>query len=634
MPMSEENYWTRTLRGRVSRRTMIRGAALGGAGLAGAALIGCGGDDDDDDDTAATTGAATAAPSGGTTAAASLPNVSIDDFRSMPMSELREIYNPAYLKNLPGQVEALKNGPTWGGTYYKYKDGPTTWDVLGAGAAQLTTQPGMHNQLLRYQWDADFGPHHEIGVVADLPEGWEQPDSLTHVFKLPAEPIYWHDFPPVNGRQFTAEDLAWGLNALKDAPVQGEPFRDVDSINVVDASTVTIKFNTPAAYFPISSTIPTMWLTAQEHVESADGLAQWPIGTGAFQLVEAANDINAIYERNPRYWKKDPLYGTGKNLPYLDRIEGTYMPDSATTEAAWAAGAIDYAPSNYGPRRLVANMIEARPDAVVMVVAPPPSYQMLLVQNTKTPPFDDVRVRRALSMAIDRPAMIEGLAGGFAGPGYSQNYAFFDRPENPWPYTFEELGPNLQFNLPEAKKLLAAAGFAEGAGLGRTIELGWSYTDAGYNSSVYTAMSDMLRQNLGIDLEINMAVDYPSYAARLFGPEYQDIHVATTWTAWDPDGFSYGQLHSKSPNNYYTVDDPLLDELTLKQQTELDLDERRAILMKIMERDLDQAYRNWGLMTYKWTIRNPKLFNVGDHYLAWQTGGWGEYQLGLAWKQA
>lgn len=634
--MSDRNFWTRT--SKISRRGLLRGAAIGGAGLAGAALIGCGGDDDE----SVTGTSATQAPSsssGGAAApaaapAAALPELSPSEFRDLPLSELREIYNPSYMQNLPGQIEAMKSGPTRGGTLKYYRTGPSTWDVLGTGAYAVASMPGTHSQLFRYKWAGDFGPAMEIQVEPDLPRSWSQPDDLTYVFKLPEEAVYWHDVAPVSGRQFTAEDLKFGVEALQAAPNQSQTLRDLDRVEVTDEETVVLRFNRPAAYFPITSCIPIQWLTAPEQVESSDGLAKWPIGTGAFQLVEAERNVNIVFERNPRYWKTDPIYNSGQKLPFLDRIEGVYMADAETAEAAWVAGQMDYAPfdSSYGPRRLIANAFEGRPDAVLSVVSPPPSYTNLIAMNSNTPPFNDVRVRRALSMAINREGMIEGLAGGFAGPSYSQNYAFFDRPDNPWPWTFDELGPYMKFDPAEAKKMLAAAGFNDG--LGRKVELGFGTTDAGYNASIWLAMADSMSQELGIDLKMKMAVDSPAYRKTLYGEEYQDMHVATTQPAWDPDGFAYGQLNSKSPVNYFTVNDPLIDDLTEKQQTELDIDERRSLLMQIMDRDLDQMYRNWGLLTYKWTVRNPKLFNTGDHYLAWQTPGWGEYQLNLAWKQA
>jgi peptide/nickel transport system substrate-binding protein len=627
--MTESNYWTRLSHGRLSRRSMLRGTAIGGAALAGAVLIGCGGDDDDGDDG----GAGGDGGDGGGDGGGDQPQLSSQEFLKTSLEDLRTIFSPASLKDLPGQLDALQNGPTFGGTYRYSGNAPTSnWDILSPSAFALTVQP-MHSQLLTFAWEGDLNPDlfSTIAVEPDLPKSWEiTDDGLTHVFQLPDEPVYWHDVPPVSGREFTAEDLAFGVGARQQAPVQSTTYRDVVNIEATDDKTVVITFGNPAAYFPRESCIPIQWLVAPEHVEA--GLGEAPIGTGPFQLDKAEADIGISYNRNPRYWKIDPLYGTGKNLPYLDRMERTFHPDRATYQSAWASGQTDYGSNANMSRREVADLIELRPDAVMHINSPPPSWHPFIVVNSNTPPFNDTRVRQAMSMAVDRQGIIDGLVGGLASPGYYQDWNFFERPENPWPWTFEELGPYMQYNPAEAKKLLTAAGIDEG--VGRTVELGWGTNTDGLNNGIYEAMSDGLRTDLGFDLNRVLAVDGAAYSAKLYGSQYQDLHVATPTSAWDPQGFSFGRMHSQSGGNYYNINDPILDDLTERQQVALDLDERRDLIRQIMDHDLTEMYTLWGVMVYKFMIRDPKVFNLGDHYLAWMTPGWGERKLEFAWKQA
>ena len=555
------------------------------------------------------------------------------EFTNTSLEDLRTIFSPDSLKDLPGQLDALENGPNFGGTYRYNRNSPSSnWDILSPSAFALTVQP-MHNQLLTFAWKGDLDPSlfGTIEVEPDLPESWEiTDDGLTHVFQLPDEPIYWHDVAPVNGREYTAEDLAFGVQALRDAPVQSSTYRDVVKIEATDDKTVVIEFGNPAAYFARESCIPIQWLVAPEHVEA--GLGDAPIGTGPFQLDSFERDVGISYNRNPRYWKEDPLYGTGKKLPYLDRIEGTFYPDRATYQAAWASGQTDYGSNANMSRREVADLIELRPDSVMHINSPPPSWHPFIVINSNTAPFNDTRVRQGMSLAVDRQGIIDGLVGGLASPGYYQDWNFFERPENPWPWTFDELGPYMQYDPAEAKKLLSAAGFDDG--LGRTIDLGWGINTDGLNNQIYEAMSDGLRTDLGIDINRTLAVDGAAYNAKLYGTEYQDLHVATPRPAWDPHGFSFSRLHSESGGNYYNIADPVLDDLTERQQVELDLDERRNLIRQIMDRDLEEMYTLWGVMVYKFMIRDPKVFNLGDHYLAWMTPGWGERKLEFAWKQA
>ncbi|MBM3140733.1 MAG: ABC transporter substrate-binding protein [Chloroflexi bacterium] len=606
-----------------------------GAGVAGAALFGCGGGDGEQPAPAAQPkGAAAPAGSPGAAAApAGQPPVAVKaaDFQKMPLAQMFKDLDPMRLRYLPGQVEALKKGPVTGGTLQYSRDAPPTYDVLGVGALFVSSFPGTHNSLLTFEMNGDFGPFGATKIIADLPQGYEFVDNTTLVFKLRNEPIYWHDHPPVKGREFTIEDLKYGVEALKKAPTQGPTYRDVDTITTPDAKTLVIRFKQSAAYFLRASATPYQWLVAKEQVEDGS-LAKWAIGTGAFRLVKSEPTVGIRFERNPKYFKTDPIYSTGKKLPFLDAIDGKALPDLATNNAAWAAGQIDYGYAVNVSRTDVVERLRDRPDAVIVMVPPPPSYFPLIAMNSQTAPFTDVRVRRALSMAIDRQAMIEGIAGGVAAPAYGQDWTYFDRADNPWPWTMKELGPYIAYNPKEAKALLQAAGFTKG--LGRPIELGFATSDSGTNAAVWLAMADFWKQELGIEVQISMAPDNPAFAQKLRskGGLYQDLHVATPLPAWDPDDWAFGQLNSKSTANFYKVNDAKIDELSEKQQRILDVNERRQVLKQLMDRDLDQMYRLWGIDFYKFTIRSPKLFNFADHYLAWLTPGWGERKLEMAWK--
>lgn len=645
--MVSENYWISARQGRVSRRSMLRGAAVGGAALAGAALIGCS-SDDDGGDSGSSSGGSSSSSSGSSSSSSSSSGgsssggggvapgespLTAEEFANTSLEDLRTIYNPSVLKDLPGQLDALKNGPTYGGTYYYNGNAPSSdWNILSPSAFALTVQP-MHNQLLTFGWEGDLDPDlfGTITVEPDLPESWEiTEDGLTHVFRLPDEPIYWHDVDPVSGRQYTSEDLAFGVDALRQAPVQGTSYRDVEKVEATDDKTVTVTFKNPAAYFARESCIPIQWLVAPEHVEA--GLGDKPIGTGPFQLDKSEVGVGISYDRNPRYWKVDPLYGTGKKLPYLDRMERTYYPDLATYYAAYASGQTDYGSWANMSRREIVDIMEVRPDSVMHINSPPPSWHPFIVINSNTAPFNDARVRRAMSMAVDRQGIIDGLVGGLASPGYYQDWNFFERPGNPWPWTFDELGPYMKYDPAEAVKMLQAAGFDEG--VGRTVDLGWGTSTDGLNNGIYEAMADGLRTDLKFDLSRSMAVDGAAYNARLYGSEYQDLHVATPRPAWDPQSFSFARMHSESGGNYYNINDPILDDLVERQQVELDLDTRRDLVRQAMDRDLDEMYTLWGVMVYKFMIRDPKVFNLGDHYLAWMAPGWGERKLEYTWKQA
>ncbi|MEX2230346.1 MAG: ABC transporter substrate-binding protein [Dehalococcoidia bacterium] len=632
--MSNGNYWLRTGGARVTRRRFVAGASTAGLGLAGAALIGCGGDEE-----AAAPAAGTTAPSAAGTAAGGGAAVSAnpaeaypkpDELEKLSLQELRDAFRPDNLAQLPGQLAAKANSnPTFGGTFTISGDRPAVdWNIFSATANALAVQI-QFNSLLQFDWNGDFGPHESTKPVPNLPESYEYVDDVTLNFKLRDDPIFFHDFPPVNGRQLTIEDVVYSVDRLSKSPTQGPTYRDMESVTAIDDKTLQLKFKQPAGYFLLSSCVPTHWIVAQEHAEDEAAFAKQPIGTGAFMVTFQESKIGMTNSRHPKYWRTDPLYGTGKKLPFMDEYKKTFLPDVAAYDAAWASGQIDTG-NSWGPIRDAKKSIAARPEAIVQLIIPPPSYQPYISMNLNTPPLNDPRVRRALQISVDREGIVKGIMQGVGGMGYVQDWTYFDREQNPHPWTVEELG--YAYDPAEAKKLLSAAGFD--SGVGRAISVDWQATQEGVNTLVWNAMLDGWKQNLGVETNVILPPDWATYFGKLYKSEYQDMDVSTPFSAFDPDDMAFGSLNSKSTANFHTVNDPVLDELTLKQQQLLDVNERRKVLLEIQKRDLDEAYRIWGVTIYHFMFRDPKVYNNADHYLAWMPG-WGERAgAEYLWKQA
>jgi ABC-type transport system substrate-binding protein len=274
------------------------------------------------------------------------------------------------------------------------------------------------------------------------------------------------------------------------------------------------------------------------------------------------------------------------------------------------------------------DVLKTNPEVITQITTPPPSYQPYMgIRNDKAP-FTDVRVRRALSMAIDREAIIHGPFDGMAGYGYAQDWTYFGQE---WPWTPEQLGPYMKFDVAEAKKLLQAAGFS--SGLGRRIELYHiSTTASGINFDVGQLVADMWKRNLGIDVVETAPPDTAAWQKNFFGVEYNDVIIAAVaGPSLDPDAYAYDPLHSKSTKNYFKVNDPDLDRLTQAQREEFDTPKRQQILKQIMERDLDQTYRFWTVTPYKINTRYPYLYNAVDQVHAWGPLGWGSKVCEMIW---
>ena len=85
----------------------------------------------------------------------------------------------------------------------------------------------------------------------------------------------------------------------------------------------------------------------------------------------------------------------------------------------------------------------------------------------------------------------------------------------------------------------------------------------------------------------------------------------------DPDQYTFGRMHSQSANNFFSIDDPEIDEWSQAQRTELDPDARQDLWLKILQKDLAQAYRLWTVNPYHTQLRREWMFNLTDTYNAW-----------------
>jgi ABC-type transport system substrate-binding protein len=215
-----------------------------------------------------------------------------------------------------------------------------------------------------------------------------------------------------------------------------------------------------------------------------------------------------------------------------------------------------------------------------------------------------------MSLAIDREAIVSSY-GGLAQPAYSQDWSYFGH-EHPW--TISQLGPWMKYDLQQAKQLMSAAGLANG--LGRKASL-WLFSPTGpQNFDIPALVADSWRRNLNLETELKIAQDTATWNRTFYGKQYEDLAAPPYLTLGaEPDEMSYSLLHSKAPSNYTFVNDPLLDDLCVKQGNALDVNERRAILKQIMDRDLDQMYRIFMVALNNILVRQPYVYNyVGTLY--------------------
>jgi len=175
---------------------------------------------------------------------------------------------------------------------------------------------------------------------------------------------------------------------------------------------------------------------------AADQLKSLPIGTGPFKLAGWKRGDSATLARNPYYYIQ--------GIPYLDKVIFKFIPDPSAQLAALRAGDVDVIAYDLSPE----NVVLLEQDARFKVLKGNTTTEVILAMNHSRKPFNSRRVREAMTLAIDRQAVIQGAVAGYGTPIGSHM-----DPTNPYYVDLTGLYP---YNPEKAKQLLAAAGYPNG----------------------------------------------------------------------------------------------------------------------------------------------------------------------------
>lgn len=293
-------------------------------------------------------------------------------------------------------------------------------------------------------FDTLVGQYETLEVVPGLAHSWDvSEDGLVYTLFL-HQGVTFH-----NGEVFNAEVAKWNMDRWINPP-QGyiNGISGVASAEVIDEYTLQVTLTAPNNRFLINiagglrSILPPQAVT-----ELGEDFSFNPIGTGAFMFEGWVSDSAITLVRNPNYWRLD---ADGNNLPYLDGIVFRTLPDSSTRHTALITGGIDM-DTTISPENVAD--LESR-DNFVVYNEPAVGYMGLRMLMTQAP-FDDVRVRQAVSWAIDREAINQAAYFGLAVTG-SGMYG-------PLTPGYEaEYDPYSPRDLVKARELLSEAGYPSG----------------------------------------------------------------------------------------------------------------------------------------------------------------------------
>src|SRR2546427_2869113 len=468
-----------------------------------------------------------------------------------------------------------------------------------------TTLSLVYNKLLRHKVGPEVQPGTFI-VEPDLAERWESPDDTTYIFYL-RQGVKWHNKPPVNGRELVAEDVKFSFARFLTVP--GTPERQllesVDGVEVVDRYTVKFLLKEPFVWLlDILANAMCVWIVAPEVGEKYGDFkkVETAIGTGPFLLEHYEPNVKTIFKRNPDYFRQ--------GLPYIDGVEWLVVPDESTGLATYRTGQLDTGPGG--------NWTVRQEDLEALKKSHPPlRYQDMLAINATTiwmrtdqPPFNDVRVRRAISQAIDRQALIEAVyIRGEPSPAIGRGMA-------EWSLPIDQLGEGAkyyQYNPKEAKRLLAEAGFPKGLKTQLTAS-------SGYGRDLIDAVQLVQRylKDVGIEVELKIQ-EYGAYQATTGQGKFDGLAMGPFAVAWEGDSALYGPYMPDQPRNRGHINDPKLTAMVQEQRRTKDPEARKQILVDFQRYAAEQQYYVYlfsVMITSSW---QPDMKNY-DHKLTFDYG--------------
>jgi len=440
-----------------------------------------------------------------------------------------------------------------------------------------------------------FDPHGYPNIVGDLAKAWTvSDDHLTYTFKL-HEGVKFHD-----GSELTSADVKASIDrAVFSQEGVVAPRRSyyiaVKSIEAPDRYTVVFRLHYPSPSFLSMAAHPYNFIYAKKYLDQdAHYYKTHAVGTGPFKLKNYVRGSYIEFERNPDYWKK--------GFPYLDGIKYFMIKDLSAQAKALRAGRVDVEFRGLPPSE--ADAIKQQLGDKVVVAYPKAIFNWGVGINTDKKPFDDERVRKALTLAIDRYDMVKTLAPltGLETVGGLMH------PDSPWALSGEELqalpgyAKDHQANLREAKRLLAEAGYPNGfktVFTNRNVKL--PYIDLG----IYLLSS---WKKIGVEAEHRLEESATWTQTRLTRDFELLLDPYGSTMIGDPDEL-LPKFTTGASTNYSRFSEPAADALFEQQKTEMNAQKRIQLVKEMQKRVLEKA---WWIQGAWWTrieVRSARIRN-------------------------
>jgi len=391
-------------------------------------------------------------------------------------------------------------------------------------------------------------------LVPSLATSWRRVDDLTLELKL-RDGVLFHD-----GSKLTADDVKFTFDRILDPNARGEArgyFLNLEGVQVVDPLTVRIATKAPDPLLEQRLASYGAWIVPKVHVEKVgnEAFIQAPVGTGPYKFVEWRRESQLVLDRFDGYWDQAPA---------AKRITFRLIPETATRVAALLSGEVDII-TNLPPDQV--ETVEANAGTSVRSV--PLANAHVLRYNVNSPALKDVRVRRAMNLAIDREGLVRALWRGKATVprGFTFEGEFGYDPSRPTP----------EFNPDKARALLQEAGYA-----GEPIVYRTSPTYYSNGRQAAEAIVEMWKK-VGLTVQLEVI----EQAANTQIDESGGLSVSNwsaTSTLGDPDGYlwrNWGPDNNHQKRGYWQPEE--FNQLGREARTILDQTRRNQIYQRMFD---------------------------------------------------
>jgi peptide/nickel transport system substrate-binding protein len=448
-------------------------------------------------------------------------------------------------------------------------------------------------------WLAGFAARYEV-MAGELAESWDLPDSETIIYNL-KKGVRYHNKPPVNGRELIAEDVVYWMEKQFETPglwqnIAYTPDRHPISYRAIDKYTVEIKIPAKDQGILLLEIGDNAYTAPPELWTEYGGIgSDWEkyVGTGPFILTEYVADSYAIYTKNTDYFEYDPVL-VDYRLPYADIYKELIITDPSTRLASFRTGKVDYINAlEHDDAHLLINQL---PDVKYVKYINACMAANIVAGRIDAPPFDDIRVRQAMNLAINQQEILDDYYSGDGELGqwpYPAVKIFepYYTPLNDMP---EEVKMLFEYDPEQAKELLTDAGYPDG----------FKTTCITQNTPAaidYLSLIQAYLADIGIDMTID-PIESGAFNSVRIGKNQKAGDMMNGVGIMSPD--QPLAVKPGTAENYAWVDDPYYDELFEVTSRDI-ITNPNNFQQYVKEANIHQLASAWGI----WKPM-PYLYNL------------------------